>query len=193
MNTPFFYKEVYTQLGTMGIVWSNGNRSLFIERILLPNEVFGENPLTDRIRTLNGNRVIVRAKQQVPKAISEIENILYCCIQGKGTGADLGIFNFTQCSDFQKAVLFAEYRVPPGWITTYGRIADKIGRPGSARAVGRALAMNPFPLIIPCHRAVRASGELGGYRGGVQMKQALLEHEGVRFTKYGQVLMNKVY
>ncbi len=191
MNTPFFYKEVYTQLGTMGIVWINRGRALLIERILLPNEVSGENPLTGRIRTLNGKKVIMTAKQQVPKAISEIEDILYCCIEG--TGADLGIFNFTQCSDFQKAVLFAEYRVPPGWITTYGRIASKIGKPGSARAVGMALAANPFPLIIPCHRAVRASGELGGYRGGVQMKRTLLEHEGVRFAESGRVLMDRVY
>ncbi len=193
MNIPFFYKEVYTQLGTMGIVWSDGNHSLLVERILLPNEVSGGNHVRGRIRTLNDNKVILTAKQQVPKAISVIENILYCCIEGKGTGADLGIFSFTQCSDFQKAVLFEEYRVPPGWITTYGRIAARIGAPGSARAVGRALATNPFPLIIPCHRAVRANGGLGGYRGGVQMKRTLLEREGVRFTEYGRVLMNKVY
>ena len=192
MDATFYYKEVFTKLGTLGIVWSNGDRSLLIERIFLPNEVSGENPVTGRIHTMDWHKVTETSSGQVSKEIFKIEERLQRCIEGKGSEAGLEFFNFTQCSEFQKAVLLADYRVPPGWITTYGRIADKIGKPGSYRAVGRALATNPFPLIIPCHRAVHADGRLGGYGGGIRMKQSLLEREGVRFTENGQVWMNRV-
>jgi len=56
-------------------------------------------------------------------------------------------------------------------------MARRLGAPRAARAVGRACASNPVPLVIPCHRAVRADGGLGGYRCGVERKQALLEIE----------------
>jgi methylated-DNA-[protein]-cysteine S-methyltransferase len=55
------------------------------------------------------------------------------------------------------------------------------------------LASNPFPIIIPCHRAVRSDGELGGYQGGLKMKRKLLEMEEVRFTPSGKVVMKHVY
>lgn len=96
------------------------------------------------------------------------------------------------CGEFQRRVLLAEYGIPRGWVSTYGRIARHIGSPGAARAVGTALAENPFPIIIPCHRAVRADGTLGGYQGGKEMKRALLEMEGVEFKGAG-VSMERVY
>ncbi|MBE9507936.1 MAG: MGMT family protein, partial [Chloroflexi bacterium] len=74
-----------------------------------------------------------------------------------------------------------------------GRIARHLGVKGGARAVGRALARNPFPIVIPCHRAIRSNGELGGYQGGLEMKRALLEGEGIEFTQRGKVLMRRVY
>jgi len=55
-------------------------------------------------------------------------------------------------------------------------------------AVGTALAKNPFPIVIPCHRAVRSDGTLGGYQGGLEMKRALLEMEGVYFDTFDRVL-----
>uniref|UniRef100_UPI00257F7FDB methylated-DNA--[protein]-cysteine S-methyltransferase n=1 Tax=Candidatus Borrarchaeum sp. TaxID=2846742 RepID=UPI00257F7FDB len=82
---------------------------------------------------------------------------------------------------------------PRGWISTYKRIAEYIGIPNGARAVGNALARNPFPIIIPCHRAVKTDGSLGGYQGGVKMKRVLLEMEGVRFSDKGKIIMNRVY
>jgi methylated-DNA-[protein]-cysteine S-methyltransferase len=59
--------------------------------------------------------------------------------------------------------------------------------------VGGALGRNPFPIIIPCHRAVRSDGQLGGYRGGVAMKRALLEMEGVEISPTGKVLTDRFY
>lgn len=87
------------------------------------------------------------------------------------------------CSKFQQKVLRAEYQIPWGSISTYQHIAQYIGRDKAARAVGNALAQNPFPIIIPCHRAIRSDGTLGGFQGGLDMKQALLENEGIIFKK----------
>jgi len=68
-----------------------------------------------------------------------------------------------------------------------------LGVAGGGRAVGRALAENPFPILIPCHRAVRADGAIGGYQGGSAMKRALLEMEGVEFTAAGKAALMKVF
>jgi methylated-DNA-[protein]-cysteine S-methyltransferase len=84
-----------------------------------------------------------------------------------------------RCGAFQTLVLRAENAIPRGALSTYGRIAAHIGHPGAARAVGTALGTNPFPILIPCHRAVRADGSLGGYTGGLEMKRVLLAMEGI--------------
>ncbi len=75
-------------------------------------------------------------------------------------------------------VLAATRRGPFGATTTYGEIAVKIGHPKAARAVGNALGSNPIPVVIPCHRVLRAGGALGGYAGGLSRKELLLELEG---------------
>lgn len=88
---------------------------------------------------------------------------------------------------FQQSVLRAEHAIPRGRVSTYGLIAARIGNPRAVRAVGRALATNPFPLIVPCHRAVRSDGALGGFQGGPAMKRTLLEMEGLAFDRAGRV------
>jgi len=79
---------------------------------------------------------------------------------------------------FQQQVWEALRRIPYGRTRTYGEIAEAIGKPNAARAVGRACATNRAAVVIPCHRAVGSSGNLTGYRWGVERKQALLEQEG---------------
>lgn len=78
---------------------------------------------------------------------------------------------------FQARVWRELRAIPAGTTRTYGEIARRIGRPGSARAVGRACASNPVALLIPCHRAVGGDGALTGYRWGTKRKQALLSME----------------
>jgi methylated-DNA-[protein]-cysteine S-methyltransferase len=80
---------------------------------------------------------------------------------------------------FQRDVLAECARVPAGRTVTYGELARRIGRPGAARAVGGALAHNPVPLVIPCHRVVAGNGKLGGFSAeqGVSLKRRLLELE----------------
>jgi O-6-methylguanine DNA methyltransferase len=83
-------------------------------------------------------------------------------------------------SGFRRAVLAETLRIPAGRTRTYGWLAAKVGRPRAARAVGRVMATNPLPLVIPCHRVVGSDGSLHGYGGGLPMKAALLRMEGAR-------------
>lgn len=79
---------------------------------------------------------------------------------------------------FQRRVWAATRAIPYGEVRGYGWIAAHIGAPGAARAVGQALARNPLPLLIPCHRVVAAGGKLGGFTGGLPLKRKLLQLEG---------------
>jgi methylated-DNA-[protein]-cysteine S-methyltransferase len=85
---------------------------------------------------------------------------------------------------FQQAVLRATYAIPYGETRGYGEIANQIYRPNSARAVGRAEATNPMPLVIPCHRVIGKKGKLCGYSGGkgISTKEWLLKMEGAVLT-----------
>lgn len=78
---------------------------------------------------------------------------------------------------FMKQVWSALCEIPFGKTATYGEIAEKVGRPKAARAVGLANNRNPIPIFIPCHRVIGADGSLTGYRGGLEMKKKLLELE----------------
>lgn len=87
--------------------------------------------------------------------------------------------DFRFVSGFRAEVLRELARVPFGETTTYGELARKVGNPKAVRAVGSACANNPLPLLVPCHRVLRADGTLGGYRGGLEAKCLLLELEGI--------------
>jgi methylated-DNA-[protein]-cysteine S-methyltransferase len=80
-------------------------------------------------------------------------------------------------SEWQKAVWMELTRIPYGETRSYGEVADRLDRPGAARAVGRANATNRLPLVVPCHRVIAADGSLGGFNGGLHLKERLLEHE----------------
>lgn len=82
---------------------------------------------------------------------------------------------------FQRSVWNALRAIPPGETRSYGDVAASLGKPGAARAVGRANALNPVAIVVPCHRVVGASGTLTGYAGGLERKRWLLAHE----ARYG--------
>jgi methylated-DNA-[protein]-cysteine S-methyltransferase len=131
-----------------------------------------------------------RARTQM---IARLAETIQRFVAGEAVGFDLSNVALDRCSDLQARVLRAEHRLPRGWVSTYGRVANHLGIPGGARAVGQALARNPFPIIIPCHRAIGAKGRLGGFQGGAAMKRELLELEGVGFSSSGRVLTHRVY
>lgn len=82
-------------------------------------------------------------------------------------------------TDFQRLVWTYLLRIPYGQTTTYGQMAKELGKPGASRAVGAANGANPIPIVIPCHRVLAGNDKLGGYAGGLEVKQALLRIEGV--------------
>jgi methylated-DNA-[protein]-cysteine S-methyltransferase len=81
---------------------------------------------------------------------------------------------------FHRRVLDATARIPAGRVATYTEVAARAGSPRASRAAGNALHHNPVAIIVPCHRVLRADGSLGGYGGGLPVKEWLLEHEGAR-------------
>ncbi|WP_146346446.1 methylated-DNA--[protein]-cysteine S-methyltransferase [Phaeobacter marinintestinus] len=83
-------------------------------------------------------------------------------------------------SPLQIKVWEALLQIPSGQVTTYSEIADAVGKPKAVRAVGTAVGRNPVSWLIPCHRALRKSGELGGYHWGLPVKRALLAYESAR-------------
>jgi O-6-methylguanine DNA methyltransferase len=80
-------------------------------------------------------------------------------------------------TDFQEAVWNATCSIPYGETRTYAWVAQQIGSSHACRAVGGALARNPFPIIVPCHRVLASNGNLGGFSGGLAVKKRLLELE----------------
>lgn len=95
-----------------------------------------------------------------------------------GTPPDPSKFSlYLQGTAFQTQVWQALLKIPFGQTTTYQELAQSIGRPTAARAVGNAVGRNPISFLIPCHRVIRSSGKLGGYRWGFPCKTALLDWE----------------
>jgi methylated-DNA-[protein]-cysteine S-methyltransferase len=81
---------------------------------------------------------------------------------------------------FRRVVLAELVRVPYGHTVSYKQLAERAGSPRAVRATGTAMATNPMPIVVPCHRVVRTGGDLGQYGGGVEAKEWLLRHERAR-------------
>ena len=170
------YQLFETPVGQTGVVWSSAGNPKIL-KIYLP-----EKGLLKSIRSEFPDAVAGE-----PRAAMKIRDLVMKWFEG--TDWRFGSNRLTQgcCYEFQKKVLTGTALVKRGKVITYGRLAEKIGDRGAARAVGTALGRNPFPLVIPCHRVVRADGSLGGFGGGLPMKRRLLEMEGVQFDRRGRV------
>ena len=123
--------------------------------------------------------------------IAALAERIHCYLGGEPVRFALDITALDDCPPFQRRVLLAEYAIPRGRVSTYARIAHRLGHPRGARPVGLCLAHNPFPILVPCHRAIRSDGSLGGFQGGLRMKRALLEMEGVLFSRAGRVVLSE--
>ena len=170
---------------TFTIIWNEKNQKILVQRIFLsdPNEKSED----------KSYKAFQNIKSKNSDSIDELGKKIQEFLNGKPQKFSKDILDFSFCYPIQKEVLQAESKIPRGWISTYKRIAIAINHPKSARVVGNALANNPFPIIIPCHRAIKSSGEIGGFQGGSQMKRKLLELEGINFTKNGNVRFENVY
>jgi O-6-methylguanine DNA methyltransferase len=86
-----------------------------------------------------------------------------------------------QGSEFQKKVWSELCGIPYGKSMTYGELAEQLGKPRAARAVGQAAGQNPVPILIPCHRLLASGGRIGGFSAGLDEKKKLLRHEGIEY------------
>lgn len=84
-------------------------------------------------------------------------------------------------TEFQKSVWRQMLKLGPGKTKSYGEIAEAIGKPKAARAVGGACGANPIPVLVPCHRVLAANQKIGGFSGGLDRKRDLLANEGITF------------
>jgi len=182
---PFHYTLLPSVFGTLGIVWVKTENGPKVQRVFLPNE---RTPAEKLIHT-----EYVDTNRMSCDDILELGERIQRFLKGEPIKFELDIVSLEVCSAFQRRVLLAEYGIPRGWISTYGRISKNLGIVNGARAVGRVLSRNPFPIIVPCHRAIRSNGDLGGFQGGLRMKKDLLEYEGVNISDEGKVLTTRIY
>lgn len=180
-----YYTDRPSGFGTFCIVWQEMQGSARVRRVFLSGDEAGA--VTKAQRTFAG------AARRTDPAIAGLAEDLQRFLSGEPVVPDLGLAAWEIVPQFQRAVLRAEAAIPRGWVSTYGRIARHLGVKGGARAVGNALARNPFPLIVPCHRAIRSDGQLGGYQGGPAMKRVLLELEGVAVSEDGRVRSPRMF
>ncbi len=178
----YYYGALKSEFGRITVVWRFTDHK--IVRIFLPTQ---HDIFESSVYNMHGVARICKREASVElRAIGSV-------LEGRAAVLSLDVLAWSMTRNFQRRVLRTEYNIPRGSISTYGRIAGKMGRPHAARAVGRALATNPFPLVIPCHRAIRSDGSLGGYAGGMRMKKRLLELEGIEFDNRGRVVTKKFW
>ena len=101
------------------------------------------------------------------------------CALASGKYENLAVqVDWNGVTGFRRAVMEETMRIPAGKTLSYGAVAERVGYPRAARAVGRVMATNPLPLVVPCHRVVGSNGSLTGYGAGLHVKEALLRAEG---------------
>jgi len=185
MSASYHFLLESTKFGTVVVVWQKWDGKTRIIRVFLAEN----KEKTEEMIYNNYLNAFPSSNTLILEQTQKIQNFL----SGQQVDFDLNLLAFEICTPFQKRVLLAEKEIPRGHVSTYSRIAKYIGVEYGARAVGNALACNPFPIIIPCHRAIRSDLTLGGYQGGTSMKQALLEFEGIRISETGKVYKAKYY
>ncbi len=158
-----------TPIGTGGIAWNARG----VSGVQLPEA--------------DAARVRARLRRRVPQAIesppsAEIQHAveaMTALLRGEASDLSSVRLDLEGVPAFDRSVYAVARTIPAGETVSYGQIASRLGDARLAREVGQALARNPFPMIVPCHRVISAGGKLGGFsaRGGVATKQRLLEIE----------------
>jgi len=133
-----------------------------------------EDAFVERLLGEHGDVPVLRST-----GLDDVRRALDRYFAGRRLDFDLPV-DLRDLPEFQRRVLEATARIPAGEVSTYSAVAARAGSPRASRAAGNALHVNPVAIVVPCHRVLRADGSLGGYGGGVTVKEWLLAHEGVR-------------
>ncbi|MDP6490439.1 MAG: MGMT family protein [Kiritimatiellia bacterium] len=126
------------------------------------------------------------------REVSGLADQMAAFLEGEDVTFALDLLALGDCGAFREKVLRATHAIGRGYVATYGGLAAHVGCRGGARAVGNAMATNPFPLIIPCHRVIRADRTLGSYGGGGEMKRLLLAQEGIHEDAMGRATQSQL-
>jgi methylated-DNA-[protein]-cysteine S-methyltransferase len=159
-----------TQIGTCGLAW--GPQGLAAMRLpYVASKAM-------RLRLAESYPGV--PESEPPPEIAGIVEDVRALLRGEPRTFEAVRLDYSEVSAFKRRVYEVALTIPPGETLTYGEIAERLGEPGAARAVGRALGENPFPPVVPCHRVLAAGGRKGGFSapGGSDTKMRMLEIEG---------------
>ena len=165
--TGLFQRTIETPLEGMIVIATDEALVLleFTNRRALPTELrdvrnqFGSDPVE------GANAILDQTEQELAEYFAGERTEFTIPLDLKGT-------------PFQRQVWNELLAIPSGTTRTYGELAERVGKPGGSRAVGRANGANRIAIIVPCHRVIRTGGDLGGYGGKLWRKEWLLKHEG---------------
>jgi len=173
-----YYSSVQSSACNVGLVWVEKEKSVKIVRIFL-----AENK-DDVLKQIK--RFFSGAKQEKDRVINFIVKKIKDYLDGEIVHYGERYLDNTLCSRFQWKLLRRVRQIPYGKVITYKGLA-RLTDTKSARTIGNALAKNPFPIIIPCHRVVNSNGTIGGFQSGKRLKRHLLKLEGITFDKKGKI------
>lgn len=173
-----FYQIMKAGSDEIGWVWEEAGKQVRLERIYLP----GREKMTQKIL-----RDFPAVGKRPRKISGGLDRLMVDLCLGKERRVDLSLLNLSGLTEFSARVLKETLDIPRGKVCTYSGLAARAGFPRAARAVGSVMAKNPFPLVIPCHRVIRADGTPGRFGGGADMKKRLLDREGIPFDAAGRV------
>jgi len=163
-----------TPIGRCGLAWSERG----IARIQLPE---ASDAKAVRRLAMNDDLKMAEPPPAVARAVEQIRRHL----DGDRQDFREVPLDTSGIADFHRRVYQAARKISAGRTTSYGELAERIGAPGAARAVGQALGRNPFAIIVPCHRVLAANGRAGGFsaHGGLGTKRRILGAEGVELEE----------
>ena len=165
MNGDLTFHVFETERGWMGLVLSPyGLRATTL-------------PRSTRDEALRGVMELGATDPAPERDLSDLPERVAALASGQWSNLAVHI-DWAGISGFRRAVMEETMHIAPGKTRSYGEIAAAVGYPRAARAVGRVMATNPLPLVVPCHRVIGSDGGLHGYGGGLQMKETLLRLEG---------------
>lgn len=167
VKTPLgIFLAAASEQGVLRLGFPDENKKCFVKEL---ENLYGKCYILEDRMSYFDNPIIERLRKELQEYFEGIRTNFSVPLDLRGTS-------------FQKRVWSELIKIPYGRVKSYGKIAEELGNPRAARAVGVANNRNPVPILVPCHRVVGRDGSLVGYGGGLEIKKFLLELEGVKIS-----------